>query len=132
MSNSVRVSATFSFRGETHRPEMMLDLDVFLAKKESLSSIYPMLANANGINAYSYEYEILEMTPLHFDQPTGLVTDHVRDGQLDLEGFRATASQQSVLKRLEDIAMSNMSIAGLDDVPGLRKTLLTIYALDRK
>jgi len=113
MSNSVRVSATFSFRGETHRPEMMLDLDVFLAKKGSLSSIYPMLANANGIDAYSYEYEILEMTPLHFDQPTGLVADHVRDGQLDLEGFRATANQQSVLKRLEDIAMSNMSIGSV-------------------
>ncbi len=55
MSNSVRVSVTFSFRGKLLQPEIRLDLDKALQQNLEPENIYALLATRNGIDYYSYE-----------------------------------------------------------------------------
>ncbi len=131
MTSKVRVSATFSFRGETHHPEMELDLDRFLAEGRSLDDLYPMLAAANGIGAYSYEYEVLEMAPLHFDRPEGLAVAHVHDGRLDLEGLRRDFEAARERRLLEEIARRTMGLEDPDRLPGLLDALRAAYRAGR-
>jgi len=132
MKNRVRVSATFSFRGKTHHPEMVLDLDRFLAEEHTLDELYPMLAAANGIGAYSYEYEVLEMAPLHFDGAEGLAADFVADGRLDLEGLRAAFQEAGRRSLLESIARQKMGVDDPSSLPGLLEALQEAYEAGRK
>ena len=132
MKNRVRVSATFSFLGETFHPELVLDLDRFLTEGKGLADIYPMLAAANGIGGYSYEYEVLEATPLHFDRPEGLVGDYLDSGSLDLAGLRKALQQHKRLELLAELAREKMGVDDLDTIPGLAETLLAAYAAGRK
>jgi hypothetical protein len=131
VTNRVRVSATFSFRGETHKPEMTLNLDRFLAEEKYLEDLYPMLAAANGIDPYSYEYEMLEMAPLHFDQPEGTVAAHLHDGRLDLTGLRTAIRRERLRQQLEEIARKRLNLTALDEIPGLETALLAAWELGR-
>ena len=132
MKNRLRVTATFSFRGETFHPEIVLDLDRFLAEGGQLEEIYPRLAAANGIGSYSYEYEMLKAVPLHFDQPEGVVGEYLHNGRLDLEGLRGALQRQSQLDALEAIAREKMGIGSLQELPGLAETLLAAYEAGQK
>ena len=132
MKNRVRVSATFSFRGETFHPELVLDLDRFLTEGKGLADIYPMLAAANGIGGYSYEYEVLEATPLHFDHPEGLVADHLHEGQLDFAGLQQALADAHLRKQLEEIARKQLGIKKLEEIPGLEAALQSAWKLGRQ
>ena len=127
MSNSVRVSATFSFRGKLLEPEMRLDLDQPLEQGMKPEGLYALLASRNGIDTYSYEYEMLEAEPLVFDQPEGIASNFVRNGQLDWEGLEKAWKEASLIEKLSRIAREHMDIRELEDVPGLKETLLTVY-----
>ena len=132
MKNRVRVGATFSFRGETFHPQMILDLDTFLAEGHGLRDLHPMLARANGIDPYSYQYEILQATPLEFDRPEGLAVAHLHDGRLDLEGLRKARQKEAVTRELLRIAREKMGVDRLDRIPGLKEALLAAWELGRK
>ncbi|HDK37985.1 MAG TPA: hypothetical protein ENG92_03100 [Thiolapillus brandeum] len=132
MKNTVQVSATFSFKGETHTPAITLDLDQFLDHNRCLEDIYPLLAREGGFGHYSYEYEMLLSAPLVFDQPRGLAKDFLADGKLDLEGLYKAWQQEKLISELTDIARQHMGVKQLQDIPGLRETLLSIHALSKK
>ncbi|WP_456372729.1 hypothetical protein [Thiolapillus sp.] len=132
MSNSVRVSATFSFRGKTLHPEMRLDLDQLLAHDGRPDDIHAMLATVNDIDHYSYEYEMLQAEPLVFDEPRGLASDFVKNGQMDWAGLSAAWSEQRLLEELSDIARRHMDIDSLKDLPGLQATLMEAYLAGQK
>ncbi|BAO45458.1 hypothetical protein [Thiolapillus brandeum] len=127
MSNSVRVSATFSFRGQLLEPEMHLDLDQALEQGMKPESLYALLGRRNGIDPYSYEYEMLEAEPLVFDQPEGIAGNFVNNGQLDWEGLEKAWKEANLIENLSRIARTYMDIRELDDVPGLRETLLAVH-----
>ncbi|WP_456373936.1 hypothetical protein [Thiolapillus sp.] len=129
MKNSVRISAIFSFKGETYSPSITLDLDEFLSQNRRIEDIYALLAKQGGFGHYSYEYEMLLAAPLVFNQPTGLAEDFVRDDQLNLEGLHAAWQQARLLDRLTAIARQHMKVDELDDIPGLKETLLAVHAL---
>ncbi len=129
MSNSVRVSATFSFRGKLLQPEMRLDLDQALEQGMPPDSLYARLATENGIDHYSYEYEMLEAEPLVFDDPEGLAKEYTKNGRLDWKGLENAWREARLLDRLTHIAREHMDIETLEDIPGLKKTLLAVYAL---
>ncbi len=123
MKNRVRVSTTFSFRGETYHPELLLDLDELPPESLEPEALYPLLASANGIDPYSYEYEVLEVTPLEFDQPEGVVADHLHDGQLDLAGLKLALADARLRNRLEEIARRHLGVEKLEEMPGLETAL---------
>ena len=127
MSNKVRVSAPFSFRGETHHPEMELDLDRFLAEGRSLDDLYPMLAAANGIGAYSYEYEVLESSAKIFSEPTGIAAEFINDEGFDLEGFKTKHSEKGILEKLQSIASETLNIDNLAESEKIQNALMQAY-----
>ena len=132
MSNSVRVSATFSFRGELLQPEMRLDLDEALEQGMTTESIYALLATKNNIDPYSYEYEMLEAEPLVFDEPEGLAEKYTENGRLDWKGLENAWKENRLLEKIGRIAKENMGIDNLEDIPGLKKTLLAVYSLAKE
>ena len=132
MKNRVRVSATFSFRGETYHPELVLDLDELPPESLEPEAIYPMLASANGIDPYSYEYEVLEVTPLEFDQPEGVVADHFHDGQLDFPALKQALADARLRNRLEEIARKYLGVENLEEMPGLEAALRAAWEAGRK
>jgi hypothetical protein len=132
VKNTVRVSVTFSFKGETYSPSITLDLDQFLDQNRRPDDIYAMLAKEGGFGHYSYEYEMLLSAPLIFDQPQGLAEDAVIDGKLDLEGLRNTWQQERLIDTLTAIARQHMGVDKPDDIPGLQETLLAVHALAKK
>ena len=132
MSNRVKVSATFSFRGQTHHPSMTVDLDDFLARHRDLDELYPLLAAANGIGPYSYEYEVLEMAPLTFSEPEGLVADYLDGDRLDLEGLRRAIAEEGVRRQLTELARRHLAVEELDALPGLEEALRAAWRLGRK
>ncbi|WP_457674938.1 hypothetical protein [Thiolapillus sp.] len=132
MSNSVRVSATFSFRGELLQPEMRLDLDEALEQGMTPESIYALLATRNNIDHYSYEYEMLEAEPLVFDEPEGLAEKYTENGRLDWKGLENAWKENRLLERIGRIARKHMGIDNLDEIPGLKETLLAVYSLAGK
>ncbi len=131
MKNRVRVSATFSFRGETFHPELVLDLDELPPESLEPEALYPMLAAANGIDPYSYEYEVLEVTPLQFDQPEGLVADHLHDGRLDFSGLNRALADARLRNRLEEIARTHLGVEKLEKLPGLEAALRAAWEAGR-
>ena len=132
MKNRVRVSATFSFRGKTFHPELMLDLDELPPESLEPEAIYPMLAAANGIDPYSYEYEVLEVTPLEFNQPEGVVADHLHDGRLDFSALRQALAEARLRNRLEKIAREHLGIEKLEEIPGLEGALRAAWEAGQK
>ncbi len=131
MKNTVRVSATFSFKGETYSPSIILDLNQFLEQNRRLEDLYPLLAKEGGFDPYSYEYEMLLSAPLTFDQPRGLAEDAVTDGKLDLDRLRQTWQEQETSDMLLQIARKHMGVHSLEDLPGLKETLLSVYAMKK-
>ena len=127
MSNSVRVSVTFSYRGKLLQPEIRLDLDEALQQNLEPENIYALLATRNGIDYYSYEYEMLQAEPLVFDQAQGLATGFVSEGQLDWAGLAAAWKERQLLDELTRIAREHLGIRELQDLPGLQETLLAAY-----
>ncbi len=123
MKNRVRVRAPFSFRGRTYQPELVLDLDRFLTEERTPSEIYPLLAAANGIDPYSYEYEVLEVTPLEFDRPEGLARAYLEEGRLDLEGLREALLRERRRQKLLEIARRHLRFESPETVPGLLEAL---------
>lgn len=127
MKNSIKVSSKFDFRGETHTPELVLDLDEMIAREEP--DYHLLLANANGIGLYSYEYEVLESSELDFSEATGEAVGFLRDGRFDFEGFRKHCEMQRELEELGNIARQHLGVEILEQESPLREALIAAYRL---
>ncbi len=131
MSNSIRVSVTFSFKGKTHHPTIILDLDQYFSSGTNLENLYAQLARQNNIDHYSYEYEMLQSEPLQFDQPEGLAKKYMTENGFDIDGLQQAWQTQKQIEKLTKIARRHMDIEQLKDIDGLEQTLLEVYLADR-
>ena len=59
MSNYITASVEFYFKGEKHGASIELDMDQHMHASGELPDLYPLLAKAMNIGAYSYEYEMM-------------------------------------------------------------------------
>lgn len=131
MSNKLTVSVEFSFKGQHFNPSSELDLDTFMQTNGHLPDFHTLLANANGIGFYSYEFEMMQAEPILFSQPQGLVAEYVHDDSLDRDGFEAAWHKQKLDKILQDIAQQYMSVEQLEQNPKLKSALLAAYQLGK-
>ena len=116
---------------ETHSPGITLDLDQFLDQNRRFEDIYPLLAKRRGFGHCSCEYEMLLSAALTFDRPQGLADGTVADGKLDFDRLRQTWQEQKALDTLLQIARKHMGIHTLEDIPGLKATLLSVYTMQK-
>jgi hypothetical protein len=129
MINKVTASVEFYFKGEKIIASLDINLDEFMQEAGELPALHPLLAKANKIGPYSYEYEMLEAEEIQFSLATGLVCDYVSDGCFDIEAFKIAWLEISTIKLLKNIAQRHMSVDNLDNQSDLKNALLEAFQL---
>ena len=132
MNNNIVISAEFYFKGQKHSPSIVLDLDAHIQNKGSLDSLYPLLANSNNIDLYSYEYEMMLAEDLVFSEATGLAEAFLEDGQFDLAAFRQALHDEGITEAISEIASTHLSVDDLSSQPDLKSALLEAFKLGQK
>jgi len=133
MKNTICVTTTFSFKGETYSPSAVVDLDKYAADKDSThEGLIFILAQLNNIDTYSYLFEVMQQTELDFTEPTGLAVNCLGDdGQLDLVKFRELKLADEIQQQLNDIAKTVLGINELDKESAIRKAMLKAYEMGK-
>jgi hypothetical protein len=127
MKNSVVASIEFYFKGEKYTPSMTVDLDFMMTAHGAISDLHASIATHNGIDTYSYLYEVMESETIHYDQPSGLAADYTQDGVFDVEGFARAWQEQKVLAAVAPIAGRCMAVDDLERQPQLKQALIEAY-----
>lgn len=132
MKNSLVASIEFYFKGEKYSPSARIDLDRMMETMGELPSFVSLLARENGIDPYSYQYEVMEVEEIRFSEVEGFVADFIHDGALDFEGFAARWHEQKLQEELAGIARRCLGVEELGRQPELNSALLEAYRLGRK
>lgn len=102
-----------------------------MRKTGAVPCLFTYLADACGIDPYSYEYDVMVMGALEFEESAGFATDFIRDGQFDSEGFECEWRQRMLEEDLHEIASRCLGKAP-EDIPGLKDALMGAYLLGRR
>ncbi len=141
MPNTITISITFSFKGETFTPSAQIDLDhlmekmspeVELSQENILRPIYPLLAASIQIDTYSYAYEIMQAGSAHYSKPTGMAGEFLIEGQFDFQAFGQQWLDNKNVLIVQQIAQKYLSVSDLDTQPALKGALLEALALGKK
>ncbi|MDG6774173.1 hypothetical protein QCB45_07500 [Thiomicrorhabdus sp. ZW0627] len=107
MKNTIIVKIPFHFKGELQEPSTLFDLDDWVMRHENELPDFPVaVAKANNISSYSYELEVMEMSEVLFEQPTGIAADFYseEDSSFDFEGFKQHWLAEQSFDTLKQIA----------------------------
>lgn len=130
--NTLTAQINFSFQGEIHQPKLEINLDELIKAGQDFSRLHEQLAKANGIDNYSYLFEVMESCDIEFSDPSGLAVEFLNShGEFDLNGFRA-ARMRAEIPSLLDIAQKHMKINSLNEMQGLEAALLAAYQAGKK
>ncbi len=127
MNNSITASVVFDFRGQTYRPTGEFDLDQIMHKNGSIPDLYKALADMNGIDTYSYEFDVMESYEMQFSNAQGIAAEYVHDGRFDQDGFITHWYREQQLSALREIAKQEMGIDDLDQHLKLKAALFSAY-----
>ena len=129
MSNIVKASVVFCYKGETLSPSITIELDEYLQVSNTLPDLYPIIAKANNFDLYSYEFEMMQAQRIIFSDASGMVAEFITDGLLDIEAFVQAWKELKVLQKLAVVAKDKLSIDNLNDEPDIKQALLDAYGL---
>lgn len=132
MRNYISISVEFYFKGKKFSPSMVIDLNAYVQSDNDFNSLYPMLANSNNIDLYSYEYEVMLSEELIFSDANGLADTYLEDGKFDLTAFEQALHDESLTDVISKIASDHLSIDDLSSQPDLKAALLEAFKLGRK
>lgn len=127
MKNTITVTIPFSFKGKEYKPSIKLDLDAYIKNSSSFDFLFHQLAAENQIDNYSYEYEVLESSPMFFSEATGIAEEFLSNDHFDLQGFIKKQSQKEKQKILNLIAKETLDIENLEAHESLNMALLKAY-----
>ena len=134
--NKIVASIEFYFKGERYTPRATIYLDKLMATLQNshnkLAPIYPLLAKENGIDLYSYEFEIMLEEPIRFSEATGIATDYLRDGQFFIDDFEKAWHELIILKHIQSIAKQHLAIDDLVKSPDLKNALVEAFLAGKK
>ena len=126
-NNTVRARLTLSFKGETYELDSVIDLDGCLDASGEAPDFHRRLAQAAGIDPYSYLYEALETHEIAFSDATGVAARSCRDGRFDWTQFEQDRREEQDWQRVRAIAEKIMTARDLDAAPDLKAALLAAY-----
>jgi len=127
MKNTIKVTIPFSFKGVEYSPSSIINLNIFSQGEQTIDNVFHLVANENKIDNYSYEYEVLQASTLHFSDATGLAEAFVANGNFDLEGFKQSLNQEQLLNTLQTIAKQTMNIENFEEHETLKLALEQAY-----
>lgn len=126
-NNTVRAGVTLSFKGEIYELDSVIDLDRCLGEPGGAPNFHQLLAQAAGIDPYSYLYEVLESHEIEFSDATGAAARHCRDGRFDWARFEQERSEERDWQRVRAVAQQMLGARDLDADPDLKAALLAAY-----
>lgn len=129
MNSRIVAYLEFSFKGEHYTPAIELDLDALLERRGHIPDLYPVIAQASGIDPYSYEYEMMEAEEVRFRQAEGLAAEYFDGEHFDIAGFERRWHDERLLVPLQAIAQRVLGIDELSAHPELRTALTEAYRL---
>ncbi len=132
MNNTIDAWVEFSFKGVFYAPKSTIDLDRYLEKRSSLPPLHGILAAENGIDTYSYLYEVMEQAEIQFDNPRGLAAACMVDGHFDIPALERRWWEHRVLELLQPLAGQVLGGGDLEQNPALKQALLSAYELGRQ
>lgn len=124
--NTLRARVAFSFKGETHELDTVIDLDRFSGSDEA-PDFHRVLAQAAGIDPYSYLYEVLESHDVEFSDATGVAAAHCHDGQFDWAGFAREMADARDWQAARAVAERILGVRDWDGEAPLKAALLAVY-----
>ena len=127
MKNSITATIEFDFKGQRFAPSMVIDLDSYMTASGKLPDLHGLIASANNIGIYSYEYEMLLAEDIKITHAEGMVKDYIVDGVLDTAAFEPVWLEQQALQIIQQIVDKNMPLDDLQKHPAFIKTLLDVY-----
>ena len=126
-TNTVRARVAFSFKGGTNELDSVVDLKACLGEPDAAPDFHRLLAQAAGIDTYSYLYEVLESHEIAFSDAIGVAARSCRDGQFDWNRFEQDAAEEQDWQVVRAIAQPIMAARDLDADPELKAALLATY-----
>lgn len=132
MPNTLRARLSFSFKGENHDLDTVLDLDRCVGEEDEAPDFHIMLAREAGIDPYSYLYEVLESHEIAFSEPTGLAASSFEDGRFDWALFSRNRREARDLEVVGGIAARMLGILDLAREPTLKAALLAAFQAGQK
>ena len=127
MPDRITLTIRYSFRGETHEPSVTLDLDRAMREEGRLPDFVLALASANGIDVYSYDYEVLPHGDFIWSHAEGLAAECLQDGEFDPACFEQRWRERERMDALRRIAWKRLGVDDLDAEPALRQALLDAW-----
>ncbi len=131
MQNRIDANVEFFYQGKHFSLSSTIDLDVVMVAQGGMPDIYSILARENKIDSYSYEYEVMLMAPVCFDNATGIVANYLENGLFDVEGFESGWYEAKMVVQLRTIAEQHMGV-GLEQQAGLKAALIAAYQAGRR
>lgn len=132
MKNSLVASIEFYFKGEKYAPSVRIDLDRMMETSGDLSSLYNLIARENGIDFYSYQYEVMQTEEIRFSEVEGFIADFIHNGELDVQGFVDKWYSEKLWDDLAGIARRCLGVEDLTQQPDLANALKEAYRLGRE
>ncbi|TQV63778.1 MAG: hypothetical protein FNT29_06485 [Halothiobacillaceae bacterium] len=125
--NTLRARVQFSFKGETHALDELIDLDTLRVEAGEMPDMHRLLARRAGIDPISYLYEVLESHDLEFPQATGLAANYCHEGRFDWRGFDRARSEEGDWARILAIVQDTLAPRDLEANPALKAALMAAY-----
>ncbi|MDP1899689.1 MAG: hypothetical protein Q8K96_04475 [Rubrivivax sp.] len=125
--NTVRARLSLSFKGETRELDSVIDLDRYLGESGEAPDFHRLLAQAAGIDPYSYLYESLESHEIEFSDATGVAARSCRDGGFDWAQFAQDGRADRDWQAVRAVAEPLLAAQDLDAEPQLKAALLAVY-----
>ncbi|MCP3662218.1 MAG: hypothetical protein GY696_06945 [Gammaproteobacteria bacterium] len=132
MNNSIDAWVEFSFKGKFYKPKSTIDLDRYLEQRGTLPPLHGILATENGIDTYSYLYEVMEQADVQFDNPRGVAEECLVDGHFDIPTMERRWREYRVLEQLQTLASLALGVDDLEQNPELKQVLVSAYELGRQ
>jgi hypothetical protein len=126
-NNTVRARLSLSFKGETYELDSVIDLDRCGGEPGEAPDFHQLLAQAAGIDPYSYLYEVLASHEIEFSDATGVAVRSCRDGRFDWNQFEQDRREGQDWQAVRAIAEPIMGARDWDAAPALKAALLATY-----
>ena len=124
---TLRARLSLSFKGETYELDSVIDLDRCFGESGEAPDFHRLLAQAAGIDPYSYLYEVLEAHEIEFSEATGVAARSCRDGRFDWAQFAQDRREDRDWQAVRAVAEPLLATRDLDTAPDLKAALLAAY-----
>lgn len=125
--NTLHARVAFSFKGETYELDSVIDLDRLSGEPGAAPDFHRLLAQAAGIDPYSYLYEVLESHEIEFVDATGVAARSCHDGQFDWSRFERDITEERDWQAARAVAEPILGARDWDADAALKAGLLAAY-----